>query len=134
MPKHWIEYAETWRDEPLAFWVHRQVDSPNWRDAFEFDPPAPAKEPGKGFPIYLFEIDGFTFRFSSIPQIEHCVDIFSQKNLPQTRSLSESRCDNYGPNTHWLSRLPANTKSWKYREKAIKYLEKVLNNLRGDGT
>ena len=31
-----------------------------------------------------------------------------------------------GPNSHWLSRLPANVKSWRYREKAVAHLEEAL--------
>ena len=31
-----------------------------------------------------------------------------------------------GPNSHWLSRLPASLKSWRFREGAVRYLAEVL--------
>ncbi len=130
MKRHWIEYAETWQNAPMAFWVHREVDAEHWFQATRFEPPAPAVEPGKGYPIYFVECDGFTFEFSSLPQIERCIDILSRKAMPSSLELSGQRGTSKGPNSHWLSRLPQKATPWKYRQKAVAYLRQVLDGLR----
>jgi hypothetical protein len=124
MKKYRIEYSETWKNVPMAFWVHKEIDGQPWYDAKEFSPPAPIKDINGNYKIYNVEIDGFTFIFSSKEQIEECINILSKKLLPSTIELSKSRTENLGPNSHWLSRLPENVKNWKYRQKAVKYLKK----------
>ena len=126
MKKFWVEYAERWQDEPLAYWVHRERGNRPWYEANDFAPPAPNPVPGKGYAIYSVEIDGMIFRFSSIAQLEHCIDILGRKLLPRTIDLSADRGTSKGPNSHWLSRLPKKAKPWRYREKATKYLREVL--------
>jgi hypothetical protein len=32
-----------------------------------------------------------------------------------------------GPNSHWLSRLPAKAKPWRYRRRAAAYLQQSLH-------
>ncbi|GAL76230.1 hypothetical protein JCM19275_636 [Nonlabens ulvanivorans] len=49
----------------------------------------------------------------------------ARKLLPTTMELSSKRPGRKGPNSHWLSRLPAKTKPWKYREKLIKYCNQI---------
>ena len=122
MKRHWIEYAEAWTPQPMSFWVHRETDGRSWRAAQAFDPPLPRPVAGKGFPIYFVEVDGFVFRFASLAELDTCVAILSQKLLPTSRRLSEERGTGYGPNNHWLSRMPKGTKSWRYREKAVRVL------------
>ena len=121
MKKHWIEYREKWMASPISYWVHREKDSQYWREATKFDPPLPRPIPGEGYSYYYVEIDGFTFGFASFAEIDHCITILSQKLLPTTPSLREAR-DTTLLNRHWLSRLPGKVKSWKYRQKAVKYL------------
>ncbi|MBM0744484.1 hypothetical protein JOY44_23225 [Phormidium sp. CLA17] len=123
MKKHWIEYRESWaRHEPMTFWVHVEADGKAWYNAEEFDPPAPKPLPGRGWPVYCVEFDGFTFRFASLAELDVCVATLSRKILPTTRRLSTERGMSAGPNSHWLSRMPKGTKSWRYREKAVRYL------------
>lgn len=72
--------------------------------------------------MFMVEFDGFTFRFASLAELDVCVATLSQKVLPTTRRLSAERDTEMGPNSHWLSRLPKDTKSWRYREQAVRYL------------
>ncbi len=88
-------------------------------------PPLSKGLSGKGYPLYFVEIDGFTFRFSSLAELRVCIAMLEQKHLPTTIRLSDLH-GGAGPNSHWLSRLPKETKSWRYREKAISYLSKAL--------
>ena len=115
MKKHWIEYTEKRMASPISYWVYIEKDSQYWYQATEFDPPLPRAIPGEGYPYYYVEIDGFTFRFASLAEIDHCIDILSRKLLPTTLSLREAR-DTTLLNKHWLSRLPGKVKSWKYRQ------------------
>jgi hypothetical protein len=125
MKKHWIEYRESWAREPMTFWVHIEADGRPWYKAEEFDPPAPKPVPGRGWPVYFVEFDGFTFRFASLAELDVCAATLSRKVLPTTRRLSAERGASAGPNGHWLSRMPKGTKSWRYREKAVRYLLEV---------
>lgn len=129
MKRHWIEYREVPPVCPMTYWVHREVDSqPDtpWRDASEFDPERQAVVPGLGYPVFKVELDGFTFEFASLAEICECIDVLGQKLLPRSIDLSRERGGGHGPNSHWLSRLPANVKPWRYREKAVAYLRRSL--------
>ena len=124
MKKHWIEYRKKRMASPMSYWVHRAKDSQYWRKATQFDPPLARPIPGEGYPYYYVEIDGFIFEFASFAEIDHCIAILSRKLLPTTLSLREARGTTL-LNRHWLSRLPGRVKSWKYRQKAVKYLSRA---------
>ncbi len=109
----------------MSYWVHVEVDGKHWLDAREFVPPLPLPVAGRGYAGFFVELDGFTFYFASLAELDHCVEILSQRVLPTSRRLSEIRGTGYGPNNHWLSRLPKGTKNWKYRQKAVKYLSEA---------
>lgn len=129
MKKYEVGYTETWQSAPMAYWVHIEQDHEYWFAAKEFDPPAPKKAANGMYKLYKIEVDGFTFIFTSLDQLKHCIEILSMKLLPTTRALSEKRPGTAGPNCHWLSRLPADVKPWTYRQKAVKYLLKVKEEL-----
>lgn len=112
----------------MTFWVHIEADGKAWYAAEKFDPPAPKPVPGRGWPVYFVEFDGFTFRFASLAELAVCVAILSRKVLPTTRQLSAERGTTAGPNSHWLSRMPKGTKSWRYRERAVRYLLEAREN------
>lgn len=109
----------------MTFWIHAATDGKPMHQALQFDPPAPKPVPGRGWPIYFVEFDGFTFRFASLLELDACVATLSQKLLPTARRLSALRGTTMGPNSHWLSRLPKGTKSWRYREPAVAYLNQA---------
>ncbi len=130
MKRHWIEYHETPPDCPMTFWVHRAVAGVHQSDPFTFDPPRQPVVPARGYPVFKVECDGFTFEFASFAEIRACIETLSTKLLPRTLDLSKER--GAGPNSHWLSRLPKDVKSWRYREKATAYFRKALEDFERD--
>jgi hypothetical protein len=100
-------------------------DGKSFYGAATFDPPLPPAIGGKGYPVFLIEVDGFTFRFSSLAELRVCIMTLAQKHLPTTIRLSQEP-GGTGPNGHWLSRLPRETKSWHYRERAVAYMQKAF--------
>lgn len=129
MKRYWIDYQENEPILPMTFWVHRATDDVEvWHDSTSFDPPRQAPVPGKGYPVFNVEFDGFVFAFASLPEIRECIRVLEQKLLPRTYDLSTERETSMGPNSHWLSRLPAKTKPWKYRKGAVIYLREALSD------
>lgn len=110
----------------MSFWVHIPADEKHWSESQEFNPPVPSPVAGQGYPYYFVEIDGFTFEFASLAELRVLLETFSNKLLPSNLKLSVERGANYGPSNHWLNRIPKETTSWRYREKAIKYLQRAL--------
>lgn len=127
MKRYWIEYTPQWRPGPMSFWVHIHTNGRNWYQATTFEPPLPAAVPGKGYPHYYVEVDRFTFDFASLAELDACVAVLSQKHLPSTEKETQVR--GTGPNGHWLNRLPAEVRPWRYREKAVKYLQEARKHL-----
>jgi hypothetical protein len=119
MKRHWIEYTDAWTPGPLTFWVHVPSES----SPAIYDPPAPARTPGKGYAVYFVEVDGFTFQFASLDEMRVCIDTLGKKLLPNTLRLAQER--GADPDEHWLRKMPEHTKPWRYREKAVKYLERA---------
>lgn len=122
MKRRRIEYREHWyKSSPMAYWVHLAVDNNFWAaDATLFEPPAPSPIPGKGFPVYFVEFDGFVFCFSSLDEMDVCISTLGQKNLPNVESEWRGRT---GPGAHWLNRLPGHVLPWTYRKQAVEYLK-----------
>jgi hypothetical protein len=127
-PKHWVEFTEDWRNEPLAFWVHIEQDGQPWFKAERFLPEAPRPVPHKGYPVLCVEFMGMVLRFSSREQLGECIRVLSLNPLPTTRRLSELRGSTLGSNSHWLSRLPGRLKSPKARRVLVAALTAVENN------
>jgi hypothetical protein len=128
-PRYWIEYAEDWRDEPMAYWVHKEKEATTWRDSKEYDPPAPKLEGKKGFRILCVEFSDMVFRFSSRAQIDECVRVLQMKPLISSARLTILRGSKAGPNSNWLSRLPAHVKAPKNRELVVEKLLKVAHEI-----
>jgi hypothetical protein len=130
-PRHWFEYDTDWRGYPGAQWAHKNKDGAFWVNATEFDPPAPVPVPHKGYLVLCVEVHGFVLRFSSKEQLVQCLDVLSMNPLPTTRRLCAQYGSGHGPNSHWLSRLPAKTKSAKGRARAVAALRQVAEQLAG---
>lgn len=130
MPPHWVEYTANWRRLPMAYWVHVEKDGRHWSEALEYDPPAPLPVPHKGFPVLCVEVGETTLRFSSEPQVKEFLDVMSRQPLPTSRRLSALRGPAGGPNSHWLSRLPAELKSPKGRKMAVAAVASVMAALK----
>ena len=72
--------------------------------------------------LLTVHFDGVNLRFAMPQELDHFIGVLSQNPLPSGRSLA-SECALGRPNGHWLSRLPAKAKSWKFRQRLCKYLE-----------
>lgn len=120
-----IKYIDDWKQSPMAFWVHVEIDSKPWYNSEKFNPPAPIQIGAKGYLQLTIEFNGFSFLFTSEEQLNEFIEIMERKLLPSTIELSAKRGATKGPNSHWLSRLPGKTKPWKYREKLVKYCKKI---------
>lgn len=70
----------------------------------------------------IVEFNGVWVQFTIPAELDHFLDIMSQKILPSGYRLI--KVDNYigRPNAHWLSRLPAKAKPWKHRQALCSYL------------
>ena len=128
MKQHWIDYQETRPVCPMTCWVHREADGKPWHSAERFEPSRQPVVPGWGYPIFRVECDGFLFEFSSLAELRELIGTFEQKVLPRSSDRARERGLGMGPNSHWLSRLPGRGKSWRYREKALAYLRRSLED------
>jgi hypothetical protein len=77
--------------------------------------------PGRGYPYFLVEVDGFTFQFASLDEIDFCMARLGERHLPDTGPEADGLS---GPGAYWQNRLPKQVLSWRYRQKAIKYLSR----------
>lgn len=117
-PAFHFTYEKDWRTAPMAFWVH--VPVPGAADAC--GPPAPIAIPHLGYMFLRVQVESHELQFSDLAQLDHFIEILSRKPLPTSRQLSFLRGLHVGPNGHWLSRLPAELKSPRKREKLVKAL------------
>ncbi len=127
--KHGFDYVADWRCAPMAYWVHVEQDGKHWQQADAFDPPAPRRIPGKGHRVLWIEVRDETLVFSSPAQLREFVAILSMKPLPSTRRLSMLRATGHGPNSHWLSRLPAWIKARPFRERTLPRIARLADEL-----
>lgn len=130
-PDFHFTFEPDWRAAPLAFWVHVPVEG----STPAYDPPAPPAVLHKGFLFLHVDAAGVDLQFSSPAQLDHFIDVMETKPLPTSRQLSRKRKLSVGPNSHWLSRLPANLKAPKERAKLVGKLRAVRERLLplGDG-
>lgn len=125
MKRHWIDYQEEIPECPLTYWVHREADGSPWYQAEMFDPPRQRPVPGRGYPVFNMEHNGVIWEFASLAEIDACLETLGSKLMPRTIDLAKERGGEFGPNSHWLSRLPAKAKPWKYREGFVRALLKA---------
>ena len=130
MKKWRIEYRPEFQPSPLSFWVHRHLDGDSWLDATRYEPSLPRPVAAKGFPVLIIDAFDTELRFSSIEEVEHFLAVIGLKNMPTATQLSRQRTTDYGPNAHWLSRLPAGLKPWRKREKLVPIVRSALSDLK----
>jgi len=121
IPAFRFTFERDWLTAPLAIWVHVPVGG----QAGAWSPPAPQPLANKGFPVLRVAFQRHELVFSSPAQVAHMVDVLASTPLPTSLQLSARRGIPMGPNGHWLSRLPAELKSPKLREKLVKHLRDV---------
>lgn len=130
MSKWRIDFRPEYQRTPISFWVHKHLDDEIWIRSKIFDPPLPAAIPCKGYPYLVVDALGTELEFASVEEAEHFLEVISRKNLPTTMQLSRQRSDAYGPNRHWLSRLPSGLKPWSKRQKIIPIIESGIRALK----
>jgi len=131
MSKSKLIYTESRKISPVSYWVHYGMDEHDrpYSQCDDYTPPFPPKDPVKGYPYLLVTVIGFELEFASSLELDHCIEILMQRNLPTTTYLSEQRGTGQGPNSHWLSRLPSELKSWSKRERIVAALIKAKEKL-----
>lgn len=129
--RFFLSHEPDWRNAPLAFWVHVPLAGA----LGEYVPPAPVAVLHKGFVFLNVEAGETTLLFSSLAQLDHFIDVMQTKPLPTSRQLSIQRGQPTGPNSHWLSRLPAKLKRPRERNKLVGELRTIRKQLAplGDG-
>jgi len=130
--KHHFRYDDDWRYMPMAFWVHVEQDGNPWWESTHYSPPAPRHLSGRGYPILNIEVRDETLCFSSAAQLHAFIETLTRTPLPSTMRLSAQRGERHGPNTHWLSRLPAWMKTAKFRERMLPRLRQLAQSLQED--
>lgn len=118
---YFFTFEKDWRKAPVAFWVHVPVPGTDKLCS----PPAPEEIPHKGYLFLHVEFETHDLVFSSPAQLDHFIDVLASKPLPTSTQLSLRRGQPTGPNSHWLSRLPASVKSPRKREKLVDLLRAV---------
>ena len=136
MSKWKLEFFNERYHSPMTYWVHKGQDEKTLRyvDCTAFNPPLPPKEPFKGYPFLTVSVLSFDIVFASVHEMEHFIEVMQQKNLPTTQALSAQRGVPMGPNSHWLSRFPANLKSWTKRQKLVLAVQKARAAVVASGT
>jgi len=114
-------FEKDWRTAPLAFWVHIPVPGTKT----ECSPPAPKEVPHMGYQTLRVQFEKYELQFSAPAQLDHFIEVLSSKPMPTSKQLSSQRGLPVGPNGHWLSRLPAALKSPRKREKLVKVMQAV---------
>ncbi len=123
MKRYYVTYTAGWEPSPLGYWIHSPVRENMRGPIISYEKPLPRPVLDKGYPHYHVEVDGFTFEFASLDELDACAELLSRKHLPSTYHLT--RDSRSGPGSHWLSKLPGSVKSWRYREKATEYMRRA---------
>jgi len=89
--------------------------------------------PHKGFLFLHIDVADVDLQFSSLAQLDHFIEVMETKPLPTCRQLSRKRASLVGPNSHWLSRLPATLKAPRERERLVSKLRTVRAQLLASG-
>lgn len=114
-----------WRAAPLAYWVHVPVPG----EAGAWRPPAPNHVPHRGYVFLHVEVGKMDLEFSALAQLDHFIDVMDARLLPTSRQLSILRAAPIGPNGHWLSRLPACLKAPRQRQRLVKELRRIRDEI-----
>ncbi len=124
----WIEWQADFTPSALTYWVHRNQDAwTPWRSSSAIEPPLPTPLPGRGYPRLRVEVAGCVFDFASFDELDHCIETFGRKRLPETAALvadySRAREDGDPILTdHWLDRLPRRAYKRRVFKEALDYL------------
>ena len=112
----------------MTYWVYRCASEECWHEAKTYEPPAPPPFRAEGYPMFHVDLNGVSFQFASLHELRVCIEVLSRRVLPTTAQLiRESGLTGFS-NYAWLGRLPKGTHSLRYRQKAVPYLTKALED------
>ncbi|MCB9947645.1 MAG: hypothetical protein H6842_07440 [Rhodospirillaceae bacterium] len=128
-----VRYTAGFTPGPMTIWVHRRygpgsacvVPGPGVGDA----PALPGVVAGKGYALIEIEFDGVRFVFASLAELGVFREVLGRPLLPRPQGLDPARVRRYA-NSHWLSRLPAKAKPWRYRRRLVRYLDTIDASVR----
>jgi hypothetical protein len=84
---------------------------------------APTLEPHR---VVLVRVEGFTFEFHSLDQIQACLAFYRQKTLPSGRlSSADMAGGDHWEFQHWYERLPGELRRESKRTKVVQALEEA---------
>jgi hypothetical protein len=118
-------FIPDWRYAPLAYWVHLPVAG----EVGVFVQPAPQEIPHRGYRLLHVLFGAHELVFSSPEQLDHFIAVLATTPLPTSRQLSARRGAPIGPNSHWLSRLPASLKAPRLRARLVRALKSVRSQV-----
>ena len=78
-----------------------------------------------GYQTLRVQFEKYDLQFSAPAQLDHFIEVLASKPMPTSKQLSSRRGLPVGPNGHWLSRLPADLKSRRKREKLVLVMQAV---------
>lgn len=67
-------------------------------------------------------VDGFDATFRAWVEYKYLLWVFGQPNMPRGHRLTGREEPGTAANRHWLSRLPAEMKSWPFRRQVVAFL------------
>ena len=110
-----------WAGQHINGWVNKQTVSGQWRSPTYGETPFATQR--KLWCRLEVQFRGVTLFFATPQELDHFLAIMQQKHLPSGPSLVQGRRMGR-PNNHWLSRLPAKAKSWKFRNAICEFLSR----------
>lgn len=123
-----VSYSRDFRPSPISFWVGPPVSFYIQRTGQNGRPLSPTfcRNPiytSRMLWAYLeANLNGVDLHFATILELDHLLEVFKRKVLPKGANLIPG-FDRPGlPNNHWLSRLPAHSLSFKFRQDVIRFL------------
>lgn len=123
-----VSYSRDFRPSPISFWVGPPGSFYVRRTGQNGQPLSPSLRRN---PIYKSRmlwayletnLNGVDLHFATTLELDHLLEIFKRRVLPKGSNLTPG-FDRPGlPNNHWLSRLPARSLSFKFRQDVIRFL------------
>lgn len=104
----------------MTIWVHRRMAPGAGPEGV---PPLPPPIAGRGYALLEVEFDGFTFHFASRAELDAFRAALGRRVLPRPQAFDPDVVTRYA-NSHWLSRLPAGSRRWTYRERLLRWLQR----------
>jgi hypothetical protein len=136
MKRSWLTYHRAfpwtpmsgWAGARLFGWASQRTASGQWKRPRQVPHPFPTSL--KLWCLLHVDFDGVGLIFATPRELDQFLDVMGQRLLPSGPRLAATwggstlKGPSLGrPNNHWLSRLPAKAKPWRFRRSVIAYLK-----------